>query len=82
MKSVTMFIRWFFGLGPPKPPQFGRIDLESWRSMDAFEVKVLRDEEGNSWGVMQLDDLDHVIDLAKLSRHKRPTDPTSGEVSK
>lgn len=74
-----MYIIPFFCLGPPAPARYARIDLNEWRAIDPGEVRVLHDDEGNSWGLMHLDDLDHVVDKANLRRIEKVAVPTTGQ---
>lgn len=63
----------------PAPARYARIDLNEWRAIDPGEVRVLHDDEGNSWGLMHLDDLDHVVDKANLRRIEKVAVPTTGQ---
>lgn len=81
MSRAYLFVRWFFGL-PKEEHEYARIDLTDWRAMKPGDVRVLRDQEGNAWGVMQLDDFDHIMDLAKLQRRESSAVPTTAPQEK
>lgn len=73
MNRVYLFLRWFFGLGPPDPPRYARVNLEDWRALSPGEARVLEDTEGNQWVLMHLDDFDHIVGTANLERRRIPT---------
>lgn len=75
---MIRFFKWLFGAGNSEV-RYARIDVKMLLEMPPGQVKGITDElTGHSWGLMHLEDLDHILAMARLQRIplKAETDST------
>ena len=60
----------------PTPVSRGTINLGALRDTPPGTMRIIRDDQGNEWALMPLEDLQHVLSLAGLKEDDRDPEKT------